>query len=55
MSDLEVPESVRFRVFYAARDGLAITMYALLSENRVALLQLLNEVREELLTANLPR
>lgn len=29
---LEVAESFKYRVYYAARDGMAITLYALLSE-----------------------
>lgn len=40
----EVPASLKDRVFFAARDGLAITLYALLSENRHHLPVLLNEV-----------
>lgn len=40
----EVTASLRDRVFYAARDGMAITMYALLSEHEFIAEDLLNQV-----------
>lgn len=44
MSQIEVPESFRDRVFYAARDGLVITLFALLAENKLYADVILNEV-----------
>lgn len=42
---LEISESYKNRVYYAARDGLAITLYALLSEKSIQEAQdVLNQV-----------
>lgn len=43
---LESNESLRHRVYFAARDGLAMTLYALLSEiNKEDVNSVLNEVK----------
>lgn len=42
----EVTPSLRDRVYFAARDGMAITMYALLYENEAVAEDLLNQVSE---------
>lgn len=41
-----VAPSLRDRVYFAARDGMAITIYALLSENKAVAEDLLNEVSD---------
>lgn len=43
---LELAESFKYRVYYAARDGMAITLYALLCEkSNDEIQQVLNEVK----------
>jgi len=44
MEEDEIPTSLRQRVYFLARDGMAITLYAILQENRKIIPQLLNEV-----------
>ena len=42
----DVAPSLRDRVYFAARDGMAITLYALLSENKPIAEDLLNQVSD---------
>lgn len=50
MSNIEVPDALRDRVLFAARDGLVITMFALLADNQIYKDAILNQVSDCLTT-----